>query len=271
MCMPPRLLLPVVCWVCFTDSWVLYSPTERGNLGLGYSLTPLSDDLSNDWPGSGVSLNEMVLRWGADSVGGLALHKTITYAIHPDFCTHILPQFPEGGRGSIDGMVTFLNCWDLHAAVSAAFNTWQANSKHIKFTDVSQECSAPDAIVEDRCGRAEILIDARDLSAHGVAALFFPTLTISGSDVTDRSPKLTSGTQLHAGIGIRSGRIVMSTGICWYLDSTLCAAATLLTIHASNPVPCHCSPLLQQMYCCACRCPLAAVTSSTRWPRGTWD
>ena len=219
--LPVRLLL---CWVGLTHSWVLYSPTARGVLGRGYSATA-RDDPSGDWPNSGISLNEVVLRWGADGVGGLALHKTITYAIHPDLCTDLLPQFPEDGRGSIDGMVTFLHCSDLHSAVAAAFRTWQSNSKHVKFQDVSQECSAPGAIVDGRCDRAEILIVAADLSTSGAAAFFFPTLFVNGVDVTDRSPKLTSGTQLSAGIGIRSGRIEMSTGLCWYLDATLCAAA----------------------------------------------
>ena len=94
-------------------SWVLFSPYPRGQANLGYS-NRLLGDASRDWgPNTSFgfgdfSLHTIVLQWGAEpGFGSAGLGKSITYAIHPDFCNELLPRFPEDGArgGHLDGQL----------------------------------------------------------------------------------------------------------------------------------------------------------------------
>ena len=124
------MLLPLL-----VQGWVLYTPYSRARAGIAYS------DLGetrpgNDWsPTNNYSLHEISLVWGSSPTGfgEDGLGKSISFAIHPEFCTQLLPKFPEDGSrsGSIDGFVSFLSCSNLRAAIHDGLLTWSINSKHI--------------------------------------------------------------------------------------------------------------------------------------------
>lgn len=60
----------------------------------------------------------------------------ITWAFNPALCEKLLAATDE--RTFFD----LVDCDDFHASVSRAFKMWEANSRHLKFVDVSKECDA---------------------------------------------------------------------------------------------------------------------------------
>ena len=221
------LLFAVLLDSTCVSAWVLLSPFPRGNAGLGYSRAANLDVTALDWvayDSNRPSLNRLVWHWPAPDRpdDGNGLGKGITYALHPDFCDLLLPNFPEDGAnsGSLDAGWSSVSCDSLKTTIHIAFATWAANNPHLSFFDRTEECGQPGAIdpATNRCNRAEVLVSAADLTEEGgMVAYFRPDIS-----VIDRSPLLTSGTELSDGLGLIRGQIVVTTGVCWYLDATFC-------------------------------------------------
>ena len=141
------------------NAWVLLSPFPRAHIGQGYSRIADDTTTTHDWPGPAYpDLNALVWPWpaAAHPDDGQGLGKSITYALHPDFCDELLPKFPEDGArgGHLDGFLSMLDCNSLKMAIHLAFTTWAANSPHLSFLDRTDECARPGAPVANQCSRA---------------------------------------------------------------------------------------------------------------------
>jgi hypothetical protein len=121
---------------------------------------------------------------------------------------------------SVDSL--FLSCDDLRRAVTEALNTWALNHKVLHWEDVTSLCAQEGAIAEvdgtPRCRFAEVLLHA-DVGDTGTDLAAFVMNSFSNMD---RAPFTTAGVQLPWGDGLRESRMVVSTDICWYLDTTFC-------------------------------------------------
>ena len=63
----------------------------------------------------------------------------ITWAFNPKLCDLLQPIFKEDVPFLGNGV--FVGCSDYKAAIARAFDKWSANSRFIKFIDVSEECT----------------------------------------------------------------------------------------------------------------------------------
>jgi len=60
----------------------------------------------------------------------------ITWSWDPELCTLLMPQFREKVW-----FYPLVECADIKASIARAFDKWSANSRFIKFVDVTEECS----------------------------------------------------------------------------------------------------------------------------------
>jgi len=145
----------------------------------------------------------------------------ITFALHKDFCTKLLPLFPEENPSGAAQETTFLTCENLRDVVKRSLDTWAINHRSIYFTDVTELCKEETSF--SSCPHAEIFIVSNDLppsSGGDRAAVAQPTFT-SGRVYT------TAGQRIDNGYEINSAVITVRTPadkdeLCWYLDSTFC-------------------------------------------------
>ena len=93
-----------------------------------------------------------------------SLARGITWAVHPEFCEKLLPFFPEN-KIELEWMsqdfaqyFQFLSCGQLREAIAAALDAWALNHQQLYFSDVTNACAAPGAIVNNLCHNAEIFI-----------------------------------------------------------------------------------------------------------------
>lgn len=75
--------------------------------------------------------------WPEDTTSTRGLGGGITWAFSPELCKDLGPRFREDIFGGL-----LLGCEDYRAAMARAFDKWSANSRFIKFIDVSAECEA---------------------------------------------------------------------------------------------------------------------------------
>ena len=106
-------LLPLGCALLLapspTSGFVLFSPWGKIEQGDEYRTDPyISKDGALTWQGpQSFELYETVFLWSwpESELDHSGLGGGITWALHPDFCSKMLPLFPEDGhrRGGIDG------------------------------------------------------------------------------------------------------------------------------------------------------------------------
>ena len=184
------------------------------------------------WSGPGsFNLEGVSLRWGLppsayDSKG---LAGGISFALHRDFCSRILPLFPESAehfKSSSILSTLFLSCDDLRETIKRAMDTWAINHRRIYFRDVSDQCANVSSL--DRCDAAELFIvpdkpGGESPTASGDLAAF-----VSHNMATlDFNPYTTAGHRLEAGLGVRDAKMTVrapesQAEFCWYLDTTFC-------------------------------------------------
>ncbi len=203
-------------------SWVLTSASiSPDGINAGYY------NGATTWTSaSSFNLSASVVRWSMppSAFSTDALGRGLSYALHPDFCEHILPAFAEDNAGfsGLSGMT--VTCDDLHAAVASAFDVWSANHASLHFVDVSALCTDTSAYVDSRCTSAELTIfsdlsDPNPFEGERVAAY----VRNGGGRNFNGAPFLTSGRQQVPGFGIRGSDMTVSTKLCWYLDATFCS------------------------------------------------
>ena len=165
----------------------------------------------------------------------------ITWAWDPNLCPSILSRFREDFF-----FVPFVDCSMLKAAMGRGFASWSANSVHLSFTDVTDECEKIGQLNED-CPLAEVWITSNDAqpasrSRRGLAGT---TLTVAPAAAEEGEfalggsvsaalalPKpvylsdfrYTNGVKPNAQsvIATVGARVSFNTNLCWYLDSTFC-------------------------------------------------
>lgn len=228
-----------------TRGWVLYTPQARytsqanpGYLDATYTPQGVPTTISTTkWlDPSTFNLNLVPARWsmpppetttcGGSEPGNYTPATTglaggITFALHKDFCTKLLPLFPEENPSGAAQETTFLTCENLRDVVKRSLDTWAINHRSIYFTDVTELCKEETSF--SSCPHAEIFIVSNDLppsSGGDRAAVAQPTFT-SGRVYT------TAGQRIDNGYEINSAVITVRTPadkdeLCWYLDSTFC-------------------------------------------------
>lgn len=200
-------------------TWVLYTPTTSPS-----GRTNYVDVDGKIWEGpESFNLSRPVVRWSLPTSPyvGDSLAGGIRWALHPDFCSALLPLFPE--ESSVLAQYSFLSCRELREAIAEALDTWAINHVYLHFQDVSLECEqTPGALVGDSCTLAEVYIvpGQKEESANSYAADLAAYVTNDLSHLIS-NPVTTSGQQIE-GRGLRRSRMTVSRQICWYLDTTFC-------------------------------------------------
>jgi len=192
----------------------------------------------------------LLLRWSmpSDSRDTSGLGGGLTFAVEPDFCSKLMPHFNDR---------RWIDCEMVDDAIHRAFASWSANHQMVSFVNVSSHCANDVAVVQCReaygceqmsgsaqdnclaargnctrsCDAAEIVILAQASFPHSVvdtiaAVAHWDRLETNVSEsvaVSDRGPRLTTGTmELRDGI-IRRATVTFLRRDCYYLDSTFCA------------------------------------------------
>ena len=142
LCAPPLL----TGWVASSSS---IFGAQRGQIADQLAGVPLPAD--RNWQSQLGSL----WTFPADPLDTTGLGGGITYAFNPELCGKLMPQFREDIAGA-----TFITCDDIRASVFRAFNSWGANSRFFKFTDVTGECE-----------KMGLLHDGQTKQPHGGCAI----------------------------------------------------------------------------------------------------
>jgi hypothetical protein len=226
VCIPYGLL---ILFLPHTDAFVPYSPLPRALRNEGF----FNHDGSGPWVspqtqeshGTPFNLTRVVSRWHAPEMDA---HTTdgvaggITWALHPDFCERVLPQFRS--ERFVFGLVATLDCNALRASVALAMSTWSANHRSLSFHDVSDACTEDRTLMSEdgtRCSAAEVLVRAENMQRSGGA--FTVAYIITHVHEAMRSPVLTSGIVVPGGVGILSAEMAIDVDTCWYQDALFCS------------------------------------------------
>ena len=186
-----------------------------------------------------------------DPLDPRGLGGSITWALDPALCEHMLPRMSEGFWTQ-----TFVGCGMLKSAIQRALDAWSINHALISFTDVSSLCDIEAAAadgdsstlggggqlgmrtprtgcshaelymtVRGNATSAELLPDGRD--AEPAQAITYPQLTNSFRYTNGESPIMLVGGLLLARqvVEVKGGRIEFDTSPfrCYYLDHAFCA------------------------------------------------
>ena len=199
--------------------WVLFSPVRRTKAEKVYE-----DAVGTSWTGpSSFNLELVSLRWGLpqSSYSDEGLASGISYALHRDFCSRLMPLFPEA---STSGYIT---CTELQDTVKRAMDTWAINHKKIYFHDVTDQCRNITSLTQ-KCPAAELFIVPDELkpSSPTVARDLAAYVTHNTRNI-DYLPYTTAGYRLNTGLGVREATMTLrapasSSDFCWYLDTTFC-------------------------------------------------
>jgi len=129
--------------------------------------------------------------------------------------------------------IPLVSCASVKASMHRAFDTWASNSRHVKFTDVSDQCAA-EGYATTRCPHAEIWvtsIGSLDNVDHVIAPLVSmqdPSFTYSFRFTNGQrhTRLLDSGAEVaQQMVGVTGGTLAFQTdGFCWYLDSEFCGS-----------------------------------------------
>ena len=199
--------------------WVLFSPVRRTRSEKVYE-----DAVGSAWRDSNSFNLELVsLRWGLpqSAYSDEALASGISFALHREFCSRLLPLFPEAATTG------FVTCTELQDTVKRAMDTWAINHKKIYFRDVTDQCRNITSL-NVKCPAAELFIVPDELKATSptIARDLAAYVTHNTRNI-DYLPYTTAGYWLNTGLGVRDVtmtiRAPLSPGdFCWYLDTTFC-------------------------------------------------
>ncbi|KAL1528650.1 hypothetical protein AB1Y20_009988 [Prymnesium parvum] len=189
----------------------------------GFVLSPSNVTLSSGLPGSSYRWTTPSSLSSSDGLG-----KGLAYVLDPSFCDQMVPLFPEN-EGML-GLVQFVDCSELKAAIGRAMSTWSANHQLITFTDISDTATCVDQIsgaLTDTCPWEMFFTSASGDANSGLAA-FVVNARASSFDTTPpwyqqnvRSPAGVLFTQVDQ---MRRSNLTLQRHICWYLDPTFCAS-----------------------------------------------
>lgn len=171
----------------------------------------------------------------------------ITYAWDPALCDRLMPLFREDLAA-----VSFIGCEDAQSALFRAMNAWAANSRFVKFVDVTAECAKLGELHDNHtltaanphggCPIAELWVTylERDPDS-GDNAIFVATalshrkasydfrytngdapyeLAADGVSASARPVLETYAGTLAYGV---DGESADGVAMCWYLDSYFCS------------------------------------------------
>jgi len=208
------------------DAWITVSQSRYG-----VTIEHIhSESLGNEVGAPLHSLGHLWdLPWATDDATGLG--GTITWAFDEALCEHLLPEVRENFW-----FISLVTCDSLRASVHRAFDTWAMNSRHIKFTDVTESCRAKHQNVI-QCPEAEIVLTHANVKDEDAA----PVSSVARRVFSARF-RYTSGQQPFKAFGSRNStsggyyevaRQVPATvggnisfkvaDACWYIDSQFCA------------------------------------------------
>ena len=213
--------------------WVLFSPVRRTKVEKVYE-----DAEGTSWTGpSSFNLDLVSLRWGLpqSAYSDEALASGISFALHRDFCSRLMPLFPEAATSG------YITCTELHDTVKRAMDTWAINHKKIYFRDVTDQCRNITSLSQ-KCPAAELFIVPDKPSSLTVARDLAAYVTHNTQNI-DYNPYTTSGYRLNTGLGVRDCTMTLraplsSSDFCWYLDTTFCYGFHRKNEPPPPPPPC---------------------------------
>lgn len=222
----PRLLLlaallvatplPVHAWVSATQQGFGTSVAQIRNESFGLEVPGATPDSSLGllWT-LPLRVEEQV------GLGG----GSITWAWDKTLCDALLPKFNENFW-----VFSLINCDSLHASAHRAFDTWAANSRHIKFTEVSAKCDAAGKAAAS-CPYARIALVFNATSATPVVSVRKEEQSVAFRYTDGQEALRGFGTpgkgyfEVHRPVQATVGGTIgfRADGVCWYADSQFCA------------------------------------------------
>ena len=213
--------------ICPAPAWITITQAKHG-VSIG--------DIYNASIGVTDGNPELTLgyRWSMPTNVGdhTGLGGTITWAWDARLCDklYIKDQF---------WFISLVNCDGVRSSMHRAFDTWSMNSKFIKFTDVTEQCTRAGYVPPTYCPYAEVVVS------------FVPPLPANETFDADAEPAesashtkisttftATSGERPVRGFGNKAvnmwftvfrpvietigGTINFRTDVCWYVDSEFC-------------------------------------------------
>jgi len=182
------------------------------------NITSLVDSLQE--------LPQEAYRWDvpAESSDNSGLGGGIQWYLNPAFCDEMIQQFPEESVAGYLNVMPFVTCTDILDAIQRGFETWEANHKSLRFTDVTTSAlcaNATGSASSDPCPW-ELYIGTDDGSQLPDLAAYvvnYRASHLGESFATVRSP---SGVEVAGVDAFRRSVMKFQTHICWYLDATFC-------------------------------------------------
>ena len=242
------VLLLLLAWPA--ASWISVSQAKYG---------AQLDDLAKATYGTSRASAFRTLGWlwtfPRDPLDTRGLGGSITWALDPSMCAHLMPRMREGYWTQ-----TFVGCPMIKASIQRALDAWAINHHFISFTDVSAQCDEEAARgggglaamgapawdnafappLRTSCSHAELYVTARANQSEPFSdgydrdggdavaeAIAYPRLSNTFRFTNGETPYLVFGqTQLaRQVVEVTGGRIELdaSPGTCYYLDHRFCA------------------------------------------------
>lgn len=236
LCVLLGLAAPAAPWVLYSPIKRLLPPPRTYEDGFGVAWTPGVTGAPPPF-----DLGSVAYRWSLppSSTSDDGLGSGISWALHRDFCAHMLRRFPEEDEQAKLFGPAFIRCDDLRDTIARSMNTWTINHKQLYFTDVTDSCADAAGAA---CAAAELFI-VPDVVVPDSAATTKDLAAYVSADRTtiDYVPWSTAGNQQASGLGMRRALLLVdSTDICW------CSTAPQPPL--SRPLPYPACLLLP--YCC---------------------
>lgn len=227
------LLASLAVLIASANAWISISQARYGasiehiyNESLGTFVGAPQDSLGYLWTAPQSTDPQ-------DSESSQGLGASITWAWDDALCDRLQPTLREDFW-----YISFVSCANAKASMHRAFDTWAMNSRHVKFTDVSEQCTAAgyrSSTDGGRCPLAEIWVTglpsnvtSADATEGAVATPISAFSSGFRSTNGERPFRLFgSGANTYRPnrqvVETRGGSIEFRTNdVCWYLDSRFC-------------------------------------------------
>lgn len=233
-------LAPLLASVGPAQAWVTETQSRHGTTIEYIRNESLGRVVTGGTPEQSLGLLWTQPEFLGDDTG---LGGSITWAWDPALCDKMLPKFNEDFW-----FFSLINCDSVKASVLRALHTWEANSRHIKFHDVSAKCEA--TLTSDGvCPAAEIIFT---LNASEPVTFYTPPARTVRTEVMSVNFRYTNGLEPVRGFGDKAAaaEAAMAAGspeglgyftakrpvpavvgasviyrtedVCWYADSQFC-------------------------------------------------
>jgi hypothetical protein len=178
----------------------------------GFVLTPANFTSISTLPGS-------AYRWtmpaSSDSTAGLG--NGLSWALEAQFCDQMVPLFPE--NDGMFGLVEFVSCTEIKAAVARAFATWADNHQVLSFVDVTDSVVCSGGATGDLYEACpwELLVGTGDGLEYPTLAAFVINYRKSHFDSLwwQKTTRSTAGVSANGVDQMQRSKMTLQKHICW--------------------------------------------------------